>query len=68
MIDKKILDWSVDDWHKVVFSDESKVYIGAGDGRGNFIWPFQIEKENKNCLGFLLKFPNSIMILRCMPF
>ena len=29
--------WAVDDWEKVIFSDESRIYVGHGDDAGTFV-------------------------------
>lgn len=50
----------------MVFSDETKILIGAVDNKGKFIWGLQNIKESENCSNFLLKLPALIMILGCM--
>lgn len=40
--------WTVDDWKKVIFSDESRVCIGAGDNVGQFVWRKTSEKFNED--------------------
>uniref|UniRef100_A0A3B3YRI5 Transposase Tc1-like domain-containing protein n=1 Tax=Poecilia mexicana TaxID=48701 RepID=A0A3B3YRI5_9TELE len=35
---KERQSWTVDDWMKVVFSDESIICIGQGDDAGTFVW------------------------------
>uniref|UniRef100_A0A3B5PSX5 Transposase Tc1-like domain-containing protein n=1 Tax=Xiphophorus maculatus TaxID=8083 RepID=A0A3B5PSX5_XIPMA len=35
---KERQSWTVDDWMKVVFSDESRICIGQGDDAGTFVW------------------------------
>ena len=30
--------WTVNDWEKLIFSDESQIFVGHGDDAGTFVW------------------------------
>lgn len=59
-------NWTVTDWYKVIFSDESRVCVGTGDDAGKFVWRRPNEKFDKDCLNFKKKYPESYMIWSCM--
>lgn len=56
----------MDEWSKVIFSDESRVCIVAGDDAGTFVWRRSDEKFHEDCLNFKQKYPQSYMIWSCM--
>lgn len=58
--------WTVDDWMKVIFSDESRICIGQGDDAGTFVWCRSSEIYKEDCLKKTSKFPHSLMIWGCM--
>ena len=37
--------WCVDNWMKVIFSDESRICIGQGKDAGTFIWCYSNETK-----------------------
>ncbi len=59
-------NWGVDDWKAVIFSDESRVCVGSGDGAGRFVWRRSTEKFSEECLLRKQKFAASIMVWGCM--
>uniref|UniRef100_A0A3B5QWB7 Tc1-like transposase DDE domain-containing protein n=1 Tax=Xiphophorus maculatus TaxID=8083 RepID=A0A3B5QWB7_XIPMA len=63
---KERQSWTVDDWMKVVFSDESRICIGQGDDAGTFVWCRSSEIYEEACLKKTTKFPQSLMIWGCM--
>uniref|UniRef100_A0A3B3QGW8 Transposase Tc1-like domain-containing protein n=1 Tax=Paramormyrops kingsleyae TaxID=1676925 RepID=A0A3B3QGW8_9TELE len=63
---KEKQSWTVDDWMKVVFSDESRICIGQGDDAGMFVWCHPNETYKDDCLKKTSKFPQSLMIWGCM--
>ncbi|CAJ0966607.1 unnamed protein product [Ranitomeya imitator] len=42
--------WTVDDWMKVLFSDESRICIGRGADAGTFVWCRSNEIYKDDCL------------------
>ncbi len=56
--------WSVHDWMKAIFSDESRICIGQGDDAGTFVWCRSNEMYKDECLKKTTK-PNSFMIWGC---
>ena len=58
--------WSMDDWMKVIFIDESQICIGQGDDTGTFVWCSSNETYKDDCLKKTIKFPHSFMIWGCM--
>uniref|UniRef100_A0A3B3QDG3 Transposase Tc1-like domain-containing protein n=1 Tax=Paramormyrops kingsleyae TaxID=1676925 RepID=A0A3B3QDG3_9TELE len=64
--DEEKQSWTVDDWMKVVFSDESRICIGQGDDAGTFVWCHPNETYKDDCLKKTSKFPQSLMICGCM--
>ncbi|CAJ0964526.1 unnamed protein product [Ranitomeya imitator] len=63
---KEKQSWTVDDWMKVLFSDESRICIGQGDDAGTFVWCRSNEIYKDDCLKRTCKFPQSLMIWGCM--
>uniref|UniRef100_A0A3Q2ZWT6 Transposase Tc1-like domain-containing protein n=1 Tax=Kryptolebias marmoratus TaxID=37003 RepID=A0A3Q2ZWT6_KRYMA len=63
---KERQSWTVDDWMKVIFSDESQICIGQGDDVGTFVWCHSNEIYADICLKKMCKFPQSLMIWGCM--
>uniref|UniRef100_A0A3B5QEL9 Transposase Tc1-like domain-containing protein n=1 Tax=Xiphophorus maculatus TaxID=8083 RepID=A0A3B5QEL9_XIPMA len=63
---KERQSWTVDDWMKVVFSDESRICIGQGDDAVTFVWCHSSEIYEEACLKKTTKFPQSLMIWGCM--
>lgn len=62
---KSKLSWSVEDWSRVIFSDESKFDICVGDHRKQVIRT-KHETFHKDCLKRTIKFPIGVMIWGCM--
>uniref|UniRef100_A0AAR2K6C9 Transposase Tc1-like domain-containing protein n=1 Tax=Pygocentrus nattereri TaxID=42514 RepID=A0AAR2K6C9_PYGNA len=63
---KERQSWTVDDWMKVIFSDESRICIGQGDDAETFVWCRSSEIYEEDCLKKATKFPQSLMIWGCM--
>lgn len=63
---KKHKSWSFDDWKKVIFSDESRICLGTGDGTGIFVWRRADEKFKEDCLKTKTKYQRSFMVWSCM--
>ncbi len=61
-VEKK--NWTVAQWSKVLFSDESKFCISFGN-QGPRVWRKRGEAQNPCCLKSSVKFPQSVMILGC---
>lgn len=59
------MTWTVEDWSKVIFSDESKFDVCVGDFRKRVIRA-KNEAFHKDCLKRTVKFPKGIMIWGCM--
>lgn len=59
------MHWTVDDWSKVIFSDESKFDVSVGDNRKRIIRD-KTEAFNKDCLKRTVKFAKGVMIWGCM--
>ncbi|KAI2649523.1 Transposable element Tcb2 transposase [Labeo rohita] len=53
--------WTVAQWSKVLFSDESKFCISFGN-QGPRVWRKGEEAHSPSCLKFNVKFPQSVMI------
>ena len=51
---------------KFMFSDESRICIGPGDGASTFLWRRKGEEYGKYCIHVKLKFSTSIMMWGCM--
>ncbi len=62
-VEKK--NWTVAQWSKVLFSDESKFCISFGN-QGPRIWRKSGEAQNPCCLKSSVKFPQSLMIWAAM--
>ncbi len=58
-VEKK--NWTVAQWSKVLFSDESKFCISFGN-QGPRVWRKSREAQNPCCLKSSVKFPQSVMI------
>uniref|UniRef100_A0A3Q3AU23 Tc1-like transposase DDE domain-containing protein n=1 Tax=Kryptolebias marmoratus TaxID=37003 RepID=A0A3Q3AU23_KRYMA len=63
---KERQSWTVDDWMKVIFSNESRICIGQGDDAGTFVWCCSSEIFADDCLKKTCRFPQSLMIWGCM--
>lgn len=57
--------WTVAQWSKVLFSDESKFCISFGN-QGSRVWRRTGEVQNPSCLKSSVKFPQSVMIWGAM--
>ncbi len=57
--------WTVAQWSKVLFSDESTFYISFGI-QGPRVWRKSGEAKNQCCLKSSVKFPQSVMIWAAM--
>ncbi len=57
--DKK--DWTVAQWSKVLFSDESQFCISFGN-QGPRVWRKSGDAQNQCCFKSSVKFPQSVMI------
>ncbi len=62
-VEKK--NWTVAQWSKVLFSDESKFCISFGN-QGPRVWRKSGEAQNSCCLKSSVKFPQSVMIWAAM--
>ncbi len=62
-VEKK--NWTVAQWSKVLFSDESKFCISFGN-QGPRVWRRSGEEQNPCCLKSSVKFPQSVMIWGAM--
>ncbi len=62
-VEKK--NWTVAQWSKVLFSDESKFCISFGN-QGPRVWRKSGEAQNPCCLKSSVKFPQSVMIWTAM--
>ncbi len=58
-------NWTVAQWSKVLFSDESKFCISFGN-QGPRVWRKTGEAQNPCCLKSSVKFPQSVMIWAAM--
>ncbi len=56
---KKKKNWTVAQWSKVLFSDESKFCFSFGESR---VWMKGWEAHRSSCLKSSVKFPQSVMI------
>ncbi len=63
-VEKK--NWTVAQWSKVLFSDESKFIISFGN-QDPRVWRKSGEAQNPCCLKSSVKFPQSVMIWAAMP-
>ncbi len=62
---KEKKNWTVAQWSKVLFSDESKFCISFGN-QGPRVWRKGGEAQSPSCLKFSVKFPQSVMIWGAM--
>ncbi len=62
-VEKK--NWTVAQWSKILFSDESKFCISFGN-QGTRVWRKSGEAQNPCCLKSSVKFPQSVMIWAAM--
>ncbi len=62
---KEKKNWTVAQWSKVLFSDESKLCISFGN-QGPGVWRKRGEAQNPCCLKSSVKFPQSVMIWATM--
>ncbi len=62
---KKKKNWTVAQWSKVLFSDESKFCISFGN-QGPRVWRKGGEAHSPNCFKSRIKFPQSVMIWGAM--
>ncbi len=62
-VEKK--NWTVAQWSKVLFSDESKFCISFGN-QGPRVWRKSGEAQNPCCLKSSVRFPQSVMIWAAM--
>ncbi len=62
---KKKKNWTVAQWSKVLFSDESKFCISFGN-QGPRVWRKGGEAHSPSCLKSSVKFPQSVMIWGAM--
>ncbi len=60
-------NWTVAQWSKVLFSDESKFCISFGN-QGTRVCRKSGEAQNSCCLKSSVKFPQSVMILAAMSY
>ncbi len=58
---KEKKNWTVAQWSKVLFSDESKFCISFGN-QGPRVWRKGGEAHSPSCLKSSVKFPQSVMI------
>ncbi len=61
---KEKKNWTVAQWSKVLFSDESMFCISFGN-HGPRVWRKGEEAHSPSCLKSSVKFPQSVMILGC---
>ncbi len=59
--DRLIGNWTVAQWSKVLFSDESKFCISFGN-QGPRVWRKGGEAHSPSCMKSSVKFPQSVMI------
>ncbi len=62
---KEKKNWTVVQWSKVLFSDESKFCISFGN-QGPRVWMKSGEEQNPCCLKSSVKFPQSVTIWAAM--
>ncbi len=62
---KEKKNWTVAQWSKVLFSDESKFCISFGN-QGPRVWRKEGEAHSPSCLKSSVKFPQSVMIWGAM--
>ncbi len=62
---KEKKNWTVAQWSKVLFSDESKFWISFGN-QGPRVWRKSGEAHSPSCMKSSVKFPQSVMIWGAM--
>ena len=62
---KEKKSWTVAEWSKVMFSDESKFCISFGN-QGSRVWRKTGEAQNPSCMKSSVKFPQSEMVWGAM--
>lgn len=62
---KQKKNWTVAQWSKVLFSDESKCCISFGN-QGVRVWRKRGEAQSPSCLKSSVKFPQSVMVWGAM--
>ena len=63
---EKHIDWTVDDWKRVIWSDETKINRIESDGK-HWVWKKQGEKLSKRLVDETVKFGGgSLMMWGCM--
>ncbi len=62
---KEKKNWTVAQWYKILFSDESQCCISFGN-QGPRVWRKSGETQNPCCLKSSVKFPQSVMIWAAM--
>ncbi len=62
---KEKKNWTLAQWSKVLFSDESKFCISFGN-QGHIVWRKGGEAHSSSCLKSSVKFPQSVMIWAAM--
>ena len=62
---KQRLLWGLEDWKKVLFSDESLFCVSYGD-QGVRVWRMKQEAFHKECMKRSVKFAASVMVWACM--
>ncbi len=62
---KEKKNWTVAQWSKVLFTDESKFCFSFGN-QGPRVWRKSGEAHSPSCLKSSVKFPQSVMILGAM--
>ncbi len=62
---KENKNWTVAQWSRVLFSNESKFSISFGN-QGPRVWRKGEEAHSPSCLKFSVKFPQSVMIWGAM--
>ncbi len=65
VLPKEKKNWTVAQWSKVLFSDESKFCISFGN-QGPRVWRKGGEAHSPSCLKSSVKFPQSVMIWGAM--
>ena len=58
----------MDNWKKVIFSDESRSHISQNEDAGTFGWCYSNETHEDDCPKKTSKFPKLIIIWGCMSF
>lgn len=58
-------NWDVEQWSKILFSDESRFCISFGN-QGNRVWRRSGEQNRPSCVKQSVKFPQSVMVWASM--